>query len=1049
MELLINYINNLGFSGKLESTDFGELFLYKIKLSNQIPSKIILIPFIFYKDKNSLFKYHLIEWNKNELDYFIAVGDDTSYIIKTKEKPERGNPLKKEILVDGKCFDYGINTAGYEDVVPSEIPFTKEKIDNSFFFDFVLKKQKEIKNEVDTHLLNNLIALKNKLSEFDSNNENINGLILKCLFVKYLEDRNILSNTSLVDTLKSRNPEELQKTFEDISIINGDILKKDLQIIPEHINELEIFFTHDYKAYKESQPSLFYPYRFDKIPIQLISNVYEEFLGKTNKEEKKTKGIFYTRTFVVDFMLSYTIYPKLERDPYATVLDPACGSGAFLVQAFKHILNNQKNGNLSIDEKAKLLKKQIFGIDIDKRALQITAFSLYLILLEGISKEEIKEQIKRRNPILPLLIGSNLQNKNTITDEIQFNIEIEENNKKENYTFTKFDCIVANPPWAIIKDNTVGSKEIRKQHKEKKLYSSIHSRYLQLSQFFILKIYKLSHENTQLSIIVNSSNFYSSFSNNFRKDFLKKYRLQYYFELSNIKKILFKGHSKSKGVNEPASVLILDLKNNTEEEVKYIVPKLTKFNEKLRTITYSSTDIKIVKQSDLLNEDILWRIFVSGNWKDYQLIKKRIINKEESIVINCAQGIQAQILPSFIVTHQAISELIKIQFTDELIEKFNNLIGKIYHTHKDLKNAFDSIAEKNNIKIDRKTYSKIKASCKKKKVEYEPRNEKLYFDKDDFKRYSFGLEKQFLNTILKRINWNNNIKRKRNEELYIGNRFLILRQPNNEEDGFRLKILYTNQHFVFADKIIGLKIIPISDYYIYFAILNSMFAGYFLINTSSQWNKGRRNTLLNDDLKNFPFPKIKKPNSIAHEIHTKVEQLKKLREQNRNTETIEKQLDELVFDLYGMLEFEKEIIREFYQINVERKNDTVKLSDIQVYVEKFREIYQLVMKNELLLNASLVKSINIGTIVRFDVVYEKDFIREVKHGDFEQRKVLQLVKDREIQHEMLNGFINEEKVKIYDDKKFYIIKSNQFKDWTKRQAINDANEEMHELLKKL
>jgi type I restriction-modification system DNA methylase subunit len=191
-------------------------------------------------------------------------------------------------------------------------------------------------------------------------------------------------------------------------------------VTEKHIKELEIFYTHDDKEYKKGQPNLFYPYKFNKIPIQLISNVYEEFLGRTNKKEKKSKGIFYTRTFVIDFMLSHTIYPKIEKQPNSTVLDPACGSGAFLVQAFNRILISQPKKNLSIDEKAEILQKQIFGVDTDVNALQITAFSLYLSLLHGISKKEIQEQLKKQNSILPSLIGYNLLQKNTIVDDVKF-----------------------------------------------------------------------------------------------------------------------------------------------------------------------------------------------------------------------------------------------------------------------------------------------------------------------------------------------------------------------------------------------------------------------------------------------------------------------------------------------------------------------------------------------------------------------------------------------------------------------------------------------------
>ena len=366
MELTHKYLEKLGYSVNTESTNFGEVFLKIITLNDEINNKIS-IPFIFYKNEDALFKFYLNEWNKNEINYFIAVGSDRSYIINAKEKTKRKDILKSSLIIDN--FDYGTDTIGYKNIKLEKLPYTKENIDNSYFFDYVLKKQKEVKNEVDTYLLNNLVALKEELAKFDTDSENINSLIFKSLFVKYLEDREILTEKSITKVLEEENPSALTEMFSDIAVINGDILKKNLKVTEKHINELKIFYSHDYKEYKKGQPNIFYPYKFDKIPIQLVSNVYEEFLGRTNKKEKKSKGIFYTRTFVIDFMLSHTIYPKIEKQFHSTILDPACGSGAFLVQAFNKILKSQLEKNLSIDEKADILQKQIFGIDTDINAV--------------------------------------------------------------------------------------------------------------------------------------------------------------------------------------------------------------------------------------------------------------------------------------------------------------------------------------------------------------------------------------------------------------------------------------------------------------------------------------------------------------------------------------------------------------------------------------------------------------------------------------------------------------------------------------------------------
>jgi len=962
MELITKYINKLGFNNELEqkSSDFGVLFHYETSYNNPVTKRNIAIPFLFFENTKNLFEYHLIEWNKNELDYFIAIEKDKSYIIKAKEKPDINAPLKKEVLIGEKGFDYGTNTEGYEDIL--KIPFSKENLNNSVFFDFVLQKQKEIKSEVDVHLLNNLIALKNELSRIDNNPENINGLILKCLFIKYLEDRNILPDISFVEILQRRNPKLLQDTFLAISIINGDILKKELIINEKHIEQLEIFFTCDY-----SQPVLFYPYKFNEIPIQLISNIYEEFLVTT---DKKTKGIFYTRTFVVDFMLSHGVYAKIDKKENVTILDPACGSGAFLVQAFKQILSKPENIKKKIDEKAILLKKQIFGIDIDENALQITAFSLYLTLLQGIDKEAIKKQIEIKNPILPSLIGSNLLKKNTITENIEFDFVI--NLTDEHIKLSKFDCIVANPPWKQLEkkdaDNDSEIKKTREAIDKNDIYKNVNK--YQTSQAFLLKINELCNESSDVAIIVNNSIFLNIGDDkntkpiNFRKEILEKFRLTNFYELSDVAGILFK-HTE-----HPCAVLILDKQNSENHKIKYITPKLTEFSRKLRVISYSQKDIKELNQHDLKEEDILWRIFINGNWKDYQLLKKIELKGDKDFSFSFCSG------------------------------------GIIY---------------------DGATPKGVPILRKRLKSKY---LHQFLIEDDELEDYN-------INQIFERGRENNF------NNLFTGSRILIKRQLTNS-DKLRLVCAYTNNDYIFGQDVMSAKLTNSDFHKTVTGIINSSLIGYYFNQTASQSN--RNNTIPAVkvvEIKNLPILKLNK--DISNQLDTIIFQIIQ-REISNNKLFV---LDELVFNLYGLLEFEKEIIREFYQINAEKKNKLVKIEDIQIYVDKFRETYKLVLKDNLVLNTSCVISTNIGTVVKFDLVNEKMFNRNIKQNDFDSRKVLQLVKEKQIQKEMLSGYINENKVKIYAEKSLYIVKSNQFKDWTKRQAMEDANEEIHEILNKL
>nr|HAD50999.1 hypothetical protein [Algoriphagus sp.] len=226
-----------------------------------------------------------------------------------------------------------------------------------------------------------------------------------------MEDRGIFNENYLLDVLESRDPQQLIAAFEKVARINGDIFKYDAefdgsQIETVYLHKLSLFFKTDYKS---GQFSLF-PYQFDNIPIQLISHVYEAFLKSSTK---KGDGIYYTPDFLVDFMLSQSFDEKLKNNPKSTILDPAVGSGAFLVQAFQMIQKSYGRG-LDYEEKKRILQTQLFGIDIDRNALQIAAFSLYLALLEEESSDFIREKIEQENPILPSLIGETLIAGNTI-----------------------------------------------------------------------------------------------------------------------------------------------------------------------------------------------------------------------------------------------------------------------------------------------------------------------------------------------------------------------------------------------------------------------------------------------------------------------------------------------------------------------------------------------------------------------------------------------------------------------------------------------------------
>ena len=233
------------------------------------------------------------------------------------------------------------------------------------------------------------------------------------MFSRYLIDRNIiigfnnennglLTNNSLCDILKTES--ETYKLFEYLRIkFNGNLFpiskeekelvkRKHLKVLIDLLKGIEI---------SSGQMSLFDIYDFSIIPIELISNVYEFFIGQA---EQENKGAYYTPLFLVNQILYETVHTYFKQNPNeydCKILDPACGSGVFLVEALRKIISQyQKNtptysSDLENYKKhiKQLLTDNIFGIDRDEKAVNIAIFSLYITLLDYLEPPEIVKTV--------------------------------------------------------------------------------------------------------------------------------------------------------------------------------------------------------------------------------------------------------------------------------------------------------------------------------------------------------------------------------------------------------------------------------------------------------------------------------------------------------------------------------------------------------------------------------------------------------------------------------------------------------------------------------
>jgi hypothetical protein len=316
---------------------------------------------------------------------------------------------------------------------------------------------------VDRDLLENLQATCEKLQTIPRKKISVqvlDALLCRLVFTCYLFDREVI-DASYLDALgihgarhlrdvlaiqpQSKAKSSLYKLFEKLrKDFNGDLFSDDLRaeadgVLDEHIKALSDFFHGT--SVRSGQGS-FWPYDFAFIPIETISAIYERFLKETDEQV----GAFYTPRFlaevVLDIALAGTSTLMGKRS-----LDPACGSGIFLVGLFNRIAEEWKQANPKArnDTKAKelihLLQTHLFGIDVKETACRITAFSLYLAYLDQLSPRGIQERTEKGHKLPRLIVeGGNIQCADFFAEDVAFPSEV--------------DIVIGNPPWGSIATST-------------------------------------------------------------------------------------------------------------------------------------------------------------------------------------------------------------------------------------------------------------------------------------------------------------------------------------------------------------------------------------------------------------------------------------------------------------------------------------------------------------------------------------------------------------------------------------------------------------------
>jgi len=864
----------------------NNFFEYKTHTKNNIA--FYFINYLIESEKD-LKDIHIRIFNEDKVDFYIIKrmreGNYSYNIISAKTTHDN-----IQIIIEIPSED--------EELLQT---INKTSIDTGAFWIYYKDVLKNIRTtNVRIELVKVLSDLRNKLKSKIRDDIHVQALIDRTLFIKFLEDRHIINSyfygndIEYKEILKTKDPKKVNELFRKVHKIFNNYLFKE-PTIPEEIltNEVLQIVQNSIEGVKNGQLTLF-DLKFDIIPIEAISQIYEIFFD----DEQRAKGIYYTPKTLTDFIVNLTI------DKKGTIIDPACGSGAFLISAYKKLLKFTKNNPVKVHEKidlrVDLIKEHIFGIEKEEKARRLTIFALYLSILEDLTVDENKElkEFLKQNKDYSLFkknIGENIERANTF-----------EPNKFDN---TKFEFIIGNPPW----------KKDFKDDRAEKYYDAnkdFFSGKTEISQLFQHKAKTWENENTRYGFVVNTSNFTNEYSR-FQDFFYKNFTIEKFYEVSNLDFFT---------ASEPAIVCIYTRKHNTSNTLVLNVLKANEFSKLFKTVLIIEQDSMSIKQDSLIksenHENIPLRNFLVGSDGDFKIInylESRRFEKFENYILRDESG------KCFL--HQGVKVYAKEVIPKVYGVDLETLLDKdlIYYETK-FKHDYTSIS-----KTEKFQYSYIKPNNISRFV-INDRNANLYLPSDI--------------SIM---------HRPRVPEINEGDRIIL---PNH---GGSFKAVYVNTFFKFYPSA-DLNILKLNNnyYYFYTALLNSTLVEYYL--KVKFWNRlAKGHSRINQD----PILHIPIPVNKNTELIEKITVLsKQLTNKEVKFEDKEEELNNLIYKLYGIGIIEKQRINDFFI----KDKEPVKKQDIVNYANEFSEYFSEFLNPEVKIvldifeEKNLVKGITIVKI---------------------------------------------------------------------------------------
>ena len=583
---------------------------------------IAKIPLIYFSaiqkyDATKVAELHRLSWNLGEAPLLFVVTPDEVLIYNNYEAPqalEAGNLDPTAGIIETLSLTNGLASQR----------LALQKYHRSLLESGEYWRQNEtrfdIQGRVDTTLMSNLrIMRKTLISQISKRcNESketitsiVHSLLSRSIFIKYLEERKDSNGATVFPQGFYSGFLESAKCYTDVlnskdatyclfnslkEKFNGDTLQVaeiETEIITQKdLDELRTFILGDSEL--ESKQLALWPfYSFDIIPIQLISSIYELFFHLSDEDDEK--GTYYTPLHLVNLVMD-EVYPWEGEYKDTSFFDPSCGSGIFLVEAYRRLVCRWMSQNdvhtITCDQLNLLLKNSIFGVDINEEAIRVASFSLSLAMCDFLDPRSIWGKLS-----FPRLLENNL-------------IASDFFDKDKSFNNKRYDVIIGNPPW---QSNITGkTKEYLK--KANRVIGD-----KQIAQAFSIKCSELCKQNGIICLLMPSKGLLfnrSEKSRAYRENLFSDNNVLAMINLSVYRKFLFDHAS-----GPAAAIIYTPKKEEISQPIIYCTPKPTYTIEDVRKFSIDPTDICRIPR-DIIDDDRIWKIAMWGAPRDIELIAK-------------------------------------------------------------------------------------------------------------------------------------------------------------------------------------------------------------------------------------------------------------------------------------------------------------------------------------------------------------------------------------------------------------------------------------------